>query len=87
MSELDRIRWRSRRGLLELDLVLEKFLDKHLQQLTEQQLDSYKDLLFLPDNDLLDFVDGRRDCPDARMQELVVMMRECWTAAANGADR
>jgi antitoxin CptB len=63
MSELDRIRWRSRRGLLELDLVLEKFLDKHLQQLTEQQLDSYKDLLFLPDNDLLDFVDGRRGLP------------------------
>ena len=87
MSELDRIRWRSRRGLLELDLVLEKFLDKHLQQLNEQQLDSYKDLLFLPDNDLLDFVDGRRDCPDALMQELVVMMRECWTAAPNGADR
>ena len=87
MSELDRIRWRSRRGLLELDLVLEKFLDKHLQQLTEQQLDSYKDLLFLPDNDLLDFVDGRRNCPDARMQELVVMMLECWTAATDGADR
>jgi len=87
MSELDRIRWRSRRGLLELDLVLEKFLDQHLEQLNQDQLDSYKDLLFLPDNDLLDFVDGRRDCPDARMQELVVMMRECWTAAADGADR
>jgi hypothetical protein len=27
------------------------------------------------------------DCPDARMQELVVMMRECWTAATDGADR
>ncbi|WP_369010486.1 FAD assembly factor SdhE, partial [Klebsiella pneumoniae] len=47
MSELDRIRWRSRRGLLELDLVLEKFLDQHLEQLNQDQLDSYKDLLFL----------------------------------------
>lgn len=87
MSELDRIRWRSRRGLLELDLVLEKFLDKHLQQLNEEQLDSYKDLLFLPDNDLLDFVDGRRDCPDANMQELVVLMRDCWTTEQYGTNR
>ncbi len=80
MSELDRIRWRSRRGLLELDLVLEKFLDQHLEQLNQDQLDSYKDLLFLPDNDLLDFVDGRRDCPNPQMQQLIVLMRECWQA-------
>lgn len=87
MSELDRIRWRSRRGLLELDLVLEKFLDRHLEQLDQEQLDSYKDLLFLPDNDLLDFVDGRRDCPEPRMQQLIVMMRECWQAPRNGTNQ
>ena len=70
--------WRCATG--ELDLVLEKFLDQHLEQLNQDQLDSYKDLLFLPDNDLLDFVDGRRDCPNPQMQQLIVLMRECWQA-------
>ena len=30
MAELDRIRWHCRRGLLELDLMLERFLERHL---------------------------------------------------------
>ena len=30
MSELDRIRWHCRRGMLELDLVLARFLERHL---------------------------------------------------------
>jgi antitoxin CptB len=74
--------------LLELDLVLEKIPRQAPAAAgPSNNWIVYKDLLFLPDNDLLDFVDGRRDCPDARMQELVVMMRECWTAATDGADR
>ena len=33
MSEVDRIRWHCRRGLLELDIVLARFLDRHLDDL------------------------------------------------------
>ena len=39
MSELDRIRWNCRRGLLELDLILEKFLERHLERLTPDELE------------------------------------------------
>jgi len=52
-SALDKIRWRSRRGLLELDLVLERFNDRHLAALTAEELAGYEDLLALPDPELL----------------------------------
>ena len=37
MSEIDRIRWSCRRGLLELDLVLQRFLNDHYLSLTVEQ--------------------------------------------------
>lgn len=56
-----RLRWRSRRGLLELDIVLEKFLAHDFEQLSASDLLHYDDLLLAPDNDLLDWVDGRAE--------------------------
>lgn len=53
---LDKIRWHSRRGLLELDLVLERFNQRHLAALTAEELAGYQDLLALPDPELLSLV-------------------------------
>ncbi len=55
MSEIDipgRLRWRCRRGMLELDLVLARFLQRHCARLTVQQLAEFDELLDLPDQDL-----------------------------------
>ena len=65
MSEADRIRWQCRRGLLELDLVLAKFLDRHLENLSPVNLAALKRLLDYPDNDLWDLATGKRTPPDA----------------------
>ena len=65
MAELDRIRWRCRRGLLELDIVLGRFLDQELDALSPAERDAFKALLELSDNDLWDLVSGRSE-PDAR---------------------
>lgn len=40
-----RLRWKCRRGMLELDLVLLSFLDKHYDALTEQQKKTFEKLL------------------------------------------
>jgi antitoxin CptB len=50
-----RLRWRSRRGLLENDLVMGRFFDRH-----EADLAALDILLDLPDNDLLDLIFERR---------------------------
>jgi antitoxin CptB len=57
-KRLERIRWRCRRGMLELDLTLQRFMDRHLATLDSQELDALEELLALPDNDLLDIVLG-----------------------------
>jgi succinate dehydrogenase flavin-adding protein (antitoxin of CptAB toxin-antitoxin module) len=73
--ELKRIRWHSRRGLLELDLVLERFLAQHFDSLTEDQLRAYRALLDLPDNDFLDVVNGRAEITDPALVEMVELLR------------
>ena len=50
-ADLGKIRWHCRRGLLELDLVLEQFNRQHLERLDAEQLARFKELLAFPDND------------------------------------
>ena len=51
---LDRLRWRCRRGLLENDLFLARFFDRHGTELTQSQAQALGALMELADNDLLD---------------------------------
>jgi antitoxin CptB len=65
MAEIDRVRWHCRRGLLELDVVLTRFLDRHFETLSTQQRAAFYRLLGYADNDLWDFVTGKQPPPDA----------------------
>ena len=56
-----RLRWRSRRGLLENDLVLTRFLDKHEDTLSDEDVDALTRLLDLADNPLLDLILARKE--------------------------
>jgi len=58
-AELARLRWQCRRGMLELDIFLESFMDKAYMQLTPQQQQAFSDLLETPDQMLLDYLMGR----------------------------
>ena len=54
-----RLRWRARRGLLENDLILTRFLDAHEEELTDDEVDALTRLLDLADNPLMDLLLGR----------------------------
>jgi antitoxin CptB len=71
VADSDRIRWQCRRGLLELDLVLAKFLDRHLENLSPARQAAFKRLLDYPDNDLWDLVNGRQPAPDAESASII----------------
>ncbi len=75
MSELDRIKWDCRRGMLELDLVLQKFLEQRLDTLSAPEVEMFKVLLEFEDNDLLDMVMGRAEPVDERLNAVLQMMR------------
>jgi antitoxin CptB len=59
MKNLERVRWRSRRGLLELDIVLGRFVEAHYMQLDENEKKVFEALLDMPDNPLWDMIAGR----------------------------
>ena len=76
MSELDRIRWHCRRGMLELDLVLTRFLDRDFGALSETQQEAFKAVLEYPDNDLWDLVCGRMTLQPGDMAAVVERLRK-----------
>ena len=65
----NRLKWKCRRGLLELDLVLEKYMEKNPY---DPELDVF---LELQDNDLWDIVSGRCDRFDVRHGGIVARLR------------
>lgn len=56
-----RLRWRARRGLLENDLILTRFLDAHEDTLTDADVDALSRLLDLADNPLMDLLLARSE--------------------------
>lgn len=61
-----RLRWRGRRGLLENDLILTRFLDAHETTMTDQEVDAFSRLMELSDNDLMSLLLARKE-PEAEM--------------------
>jgi len=53
---LSKLRWRSRRGLLENDLFIERFFNRHATALTVGQARGMYVLMDLSDNDLMDLL-------------------------------
>jgi antitoxin CptB len=58
--EIERLKWRSRRGLLELDLVFTEFWAKNESLLSDEDIRVLNRLLQLPDHDILDLVMARQ---------------------------
>ncbi len=76
---LSKLKWRCRRGLLENDLFIERFFDRHQSSLTLRHADALTRLMDLSDHDLLDLLLRRKepadplDSPDVR--EVLAMLR------------
>ena len=57
------INFRSRRGLQELDILLRRFLEKHLSNLEESSLKELIEILDMEDNDLADLLIYKTETP------------------------
>lgn len=73
---ISKILYRSKRGLLELDLVLEKFIEKYLSNLNDENLALLLELMDSEDNDLLDSINGHSFCLDEKFQPMVRLIRD-----------
>jgi antitoxin CptB len=77
---LSKLRWRCRRGLLENDLFIERFFNRHESRLTVGQARALYVLMDLSDNDLLDLLLRRNELPEnlhqEDVQEVLSMLRQ-----------
>ncbi|MFZ5502141.1 MAG: succinate dehydrogenase assembly factor 2 [Pseudomonadota bacterium] len=74
MKHLERVRWRARRGLLELDIVLARFIETHYVNLTETERAAFETLLDMPDTRLWDMISGRQQATQATQCALLERM-------------
>ena len=72
---LERVRWRARRGLLELDIVLGRFIEAHYEQLGDAGKLAFEELLDMPDNSLWDMIAGRLEATHEAQQALLEKIR------------
>jgi antitoxin CptB len=78
-SELNKLKWRCRRGLLENDLFIERFFARHEAALTVSQAQGLQSLMALADPDLLDLLLARREpvgeLDNGDVREVLALMR------------
>lgn len=75
-----RLRWRARRGLLENDLVIQRFFDRHEMALSDEDVAALTQLFEMTDNELLELILARKELSaeldTPALQRVVGMLRE-----------
>lgn len=75
MTELARLKWHCRRGMRELDLLLEGFLEHSYQSLSPAGRKSFARLLDCPNEDLMDWLMEGGTPRDDQLAEIVRQVR------------
>ena len=74
-ARIDRARWRCRRGMKELDVLLERFAARGLERIEDGDLDALERLLDAPDQDILEWLASASATPPPAMLGIVSLIR------------
>jgi len=77
MSVMNRLLWKCRRGTLELDLVLQRFLERDYATLDVTSQQAFEDLLEAGDEDLWAMVNGEMPSPSPDCEAVISLLRAC----------
>jgi antitoxin CptB len=75
-DEMQRLRWQCRRGMLELDLLLERFLEAGYPELSDREKAVFTSLLDYQDQDIQEWVMGQAEPADEDMRLVVARLRQ-----------
>ncbi|WP_261389440.1 succinate dehydrogenase assembly factor 2 [Ferrimonas balearica] len=73
---IKRLKWACRRGMLELDVLLEPFVEREYLGLAAQQQEDFERLLKEDDPDLFAWFMGHAPCPDPALAAMVALILE-----------
>ncbi|KEP99978.1 succinate dehydrogenase assembly factor 2 family protein [Snodgrassella alvi] len=71
-----RIRWLTRRGLLELDIILGRFMTHAFDQLSNEELAVFVALMDLPDPEILALINQSEGCTDSEFEPVLAKIRQ-----------
>jgi antitoxin CptB len=74
--DYNRLKWASRRGMLELDLILQPFVEKVYPTLNSELQNDFADLLLCEDQDLFAWLLNREEPAAENLLLMVRMIRE-----------
>ena len=79
-TDISRLKWRCRRGLLENDLFIARFFQRHEASLTVPLVEGLQQLMDLADNDLLDLLLARKEPEGAldrpQVRDVLALLRQ-----------
>lgn len=70
-----RVRWACRRGMLELDVLFQPFVEAHYEALADTDKQTFIRLLECEDPELFAWFMGHEQCPDQQLAAMVVKVR------------
>ncbi len=74
-AELSRLKWRCRRGMLELDVLLERFLEHQYSAASAEIQTAFARLLTLPDPEIFALIMSRQIAEDPQLRDVIQRLR------------
>ena len=74
---LSELKWRCRRGMLELDIFLKKFLQYGYSKLDDQGREDFYELLEYPDQELVEILLGQVSATEQHINDIASKIRQC----------
>ncbi|MGD8483362.1 MAG: succinate dehydrogenase assembly factor 2 [Thioalkalispiraceae bacterium] len=73
---LSRLRWQCRRGMLELDLLLQSFVETDYSSLSFEEQATFRELLRMPDQELLELLMGLKTPGNKEVADVAAKIRQ-----------
>lgn len=74
-----RLYWQCRRGMLELDILLQSFVEKHYQTLSKKNQQVFRKLLTYADQELYEILVGNKEPGDREVANVTNKIRQAIT--------
>jgi antitoxin CptB len=73
-TELSRLKWRCRRGMRELDVLLQRYLEQRYAHAPQEEQQAFEALLELPDPQLFAYVVNREQPSDPQSVNVIARL-------------
>jgi len=70
-QEMARLRWRCRRGMRELDMLLLNYVNDSYARVEPEEQQAFRQLLSMPDPDILALLTGRATTDDSYLARII----------------